>query len=139
MTIKNSDQQVLGALEQVSFPDYGIGTVTAKIDTGAYTGAFHCTNIRLEDVDGGKVLHFSPFDHPEITATADNFAVDFVRSSNGERQQRYFIGTTIKIGENEYPITLSLADRSDMKWPVLVGRRFLRQNNLLVDVKKASR
>ena len=31
-----------------------------------------------------------------------------------------------------YPITLSLADRSEMKWPVLIGRRFLRQNHFVL-------
>jgi hypothetical protein len=81
-------------------------------------------------------LHFSPFDHPEVTVTAHNFAIKYVRSSNGEVQKRYFIDTKITIQSKTYEIVLSLADRSEMKWPVLIGRRFLRQNNFLVDVRK---
>lgn len=128
--------KVIGSLEKVSFPQYGINDIVAKIDTGAYTGALHCTNITLEKVDGGKILHFSPFDHPEITKTADNFLIKYVKSSNGERQQRYFVDTTISLDGEDYEIILSLADRSEMKWPVLIGRKFLKNYDLLVDVRK---
>ena len=82
------------------------------------------------------VLRFSPFDHPEITVVADEFIVRHVKSSNGKTDNRYFIQTAITVQSKTYPITLSLADRSEMKWPVLIGRRFLRQHNFLVDVSK---
>jgi len=127
---------VLGIFEKVGFPEYGMDAVVAKIDTGAYTGALHCTNIQEESVEGGKVLHFTPFDTPELVKTADNFLVKYVKSSNGKREKRYLIETIILIQDEEFPIILSLADRSEMKWPVLIGRRFLRTNNLLVDVRK---
>ena len=123
----------VGVLEKVLFPDLGGIEVLAKIDTGAYTGALHCTKIRLVETTDGKSLHFSPFDHPEIEVASREFKKRIVKSSNGGLQQRYFIKTTIKIKGKTYPITLSLADRSEMKWPVLIGRRFLRANNFLVD------
>jgi hypothetical protein len=44
------------------------------------------------------------------------------------------ITTDIEVEGQKYPIILSLADRSAMKWPVLIGRRFLRKNHFLVDV-----
>ena len=131
--------KVLGVFEKVSFPEYGMDNITAKIDTGAYTGALHCTNIREEAVEDGKVLHFSPFDTPNLVKTADNFFVKHVRSSNGKREKRYLIATIITIQGEDYTIILSLADRSEMKWPVLIGRRFLRTNNLLVDVRKMNK
>jgi hypothetical protein len=124
--------KVIGAFEPIDFPEFGITGMKAKIDTGAYTGALHCTQISETD----KVLRFSPFDHPEIIIEEDDFVVRHVRSSNGAREKRYFITTQIMVQGKTYPVILSLADRSEMKWPVLIGRRFLRQNNFLVDVRK---
>jgi len=130
-------RKIVGRFELVTFPDFiKLGTIKAKIDTGAYTGALHCTKILEEETVSGKVLRFSPFDHPEIEMTMTDFAVKHVRSSNGESQSRYFINTAIKVQGHIYPIVLSLADRSEMKWPVLIGRRFLRTHNFLVDVSR---
>lgn len=128
--------RIIGTFEPVNFPDFKIGEVMAKIDTGAFTGALHCTKIQEKETAKGKVLKFSPFDHPEVVVTAKEYAVKYVRSSNGELQNRYFIDTTITIQDQTYPIALSLADRSEMKWPVLIGRRFLRRNHFLVDVRR---
>lgn len=133
---QDKDKPVIGSFEPVQFPDFDIGEIVAKIDTGAYTGALHCTKIREEETEQGKVLCFSPFDHPEKEMTISDFAVSYVRSSNGEAQSRYFIDTKIIIQGQTYPIVLSLADRSEMKWPVLIGRRFLRKHDFLVDVRK---
>ncbi len=126
---------ILGAFESVEFPEFNM-SVKAKIDTGAYTGALHCTRITESTTPEGQLLRFSPFDHPETAIETADFVVRHVKSSNGERQTRYFINTEIFIQGVTYPIILSLADRSEMKWPVLIGRRFLRQNNFLVDVNK---
>lgn len=137
--MKQTQPHILGSFETVSFPDFAaIGDVTAKIDTGAFTGALHCTQIREEKTENGVILHFSPFDHPDLEMSVDDFVIRHVRSSNGEGQSRYFINTTIEIQGKTYPIVLSLADRSEMKWPVLIGRRFLRNNNFLVDVSKGT-
>lgn len=131
--------KTLGFFELVTFPDFAkVGKIRAKIDTGAYTGALHCTKIYEEDTKSGKVLHFSPFDHPESKLSVTEYDARYVRSSNGHRQLRYIINTQISIHGETYPIVLSLADRSEMKWPVLIGRRFLRNNNFLVDVAKKS-
>ena len=128
--------KVIGTFVQVGFPEFGIADIKAKIDTGAYRGALHCTKIRLEEKKGKKTLHFSPFDHPEVKIKSDDFTVRHVTSSNGKTEDRYFIETSIAIAGQDYPIVLSLANRSEMKWPVLIGRRFLRQNNFLVDARQ---
>jgi hypothetical protein len=133
--MKTTPKKIIGSFESVIFPDFNGYEVIAKIDTGAYTGALHCTKIREED----NVLHFSPFDHPEIELSLTEYAVNHVKSSNGKAESRYFIDTNITIAGETYPIVLSLADRSEMKWPVLIGRKFLRQNNFLVDVTKVAK
>ena len=137
--MKHAEKKIIGSFETVVFPDFNGYEVTAKIDTGAFTGALHCTKIREETAENGKILHFSPFDHPEIELSLTEYAVNHVKSSNGKAESRYFIDTNIVIQGETYPIVLSLADRSEMKWPVLIGRKFLRSNQFIVDVSRMAK
>ncbi len=129
---------VIGVFERVSFPDFGMHDVRAKIDTGAYTGALHCTKIEEIKRPSGKVLKFSPFDNPQKTVTSQQYVVKNVKGSIGKGENRYFITTDIVIAGKLYQILLSLADRSEMKLSVLIGRRFLRNNHFVVDARKRS-
>ena len=54
-----------------------------------------------------------------------------ITSSNGETQRRYVIKTPLKIGDTEFKAEISLADRSDMKFPMLIGRSDLRRRFLV--------
>lgn len=128
--------KVLAAFEEITFPEFDMNRVHAKIDTGAYSGAIHTTRVHEEVEDGKRVLYFSPFDHPELIKKTTHYTKRRVRSSNGTSQIRFFIDTTIDIKGITYPIHISLADRSDMRWPVLIGRRFLKDNGFLVDVAR---
>jgi len=132
MTAKR--QKIVGSSEIVDFPEFNLCEVPAKIDTGADTGALHCTKIEEKTIKGKKTLVFSPFDKPELVITADVYSTRHVRSSNGHAKERFFISTTINVQGKEYPIQLSLADRTEMSWPVLIGKRFLADNEFLVDV-----
>jgi hypothetical protein len=129
---------IIGTFELVTFPEFGTSRVTAKIDTGAYTGALHCSKIGERDIEGGKTLVFIPLGSTKVIEK-DEFIIKYVRSSNGKRQKRYFISTQIIVQKKTYEITLSLADRSEMKRPVLIGRRFLKQHHFLVDPTRANR
>jgi hypothetical protein len=129
-------KKTIGLFAEVSFPEFGLNDVTAKIDTGAFTGALHATRIHEEKEKGERVLYFSPFDHPEDVHKTTVFERGMVRSSNGIETERYFIETNIVLQKHRYPITLSLVDRSRMKWPILIGRRFLRVNEFVVDVSR---
>lgn len=129
-------KKTIGLFETVSFPEFDLSDVTAKIDTGAFTGALHATHIHEEKEGKERVLYFSPFDHPEEVHKTTIFERGVVKSSNGIESKRYFIETSIVVQKHRYTITLSLIDRSRMKWPVLIGRRFLRANEFIVDVTK---
>lgn len=129
-------QKIVGSSEIIGFPVFDLFDVPAKIDTGADSGAIHCTTITEKTIDDKSVLQFSPFDHPERVIVATDYVVKLVRSSNGEATKRYFIDTTIEIQGQEYPIHLSLADRTEMTWPVLIGKRFLQEQHFLVDVSR---
>ncbi len=118
----------------IDFPEFSASQIATKVDTGAYSGCFHATNIKLNSTGGADVLEFSPFDHPEIRYSTIHFITKHVKSSNGHIEERFFIDTDIILLGERYPIRLSLADRSSMKWPVLIGRKFLKQHKFLVDV-----
>jgi hypothetical protein len=134
----NEISTILGEFEIVEFPQYEVANLVAKIDTGADTGALHCTNVREEITPKGKFLHFSPFDHPEVTETTTMYKARLVRSSNGTVVRRYYIDTIIRIQGRDYEIHLSLADREKMQYQVLIGKRFLKAHKLLVDVSRNS-
>lgn len=132
-------KQVIGVFEKVDFPEFGMKGIDAKIDTGAFTGSLHTTKMHEEDEGGIKYLYFSPFDHPKEVHRTNNFERGIIKSSNGAEERRYFIETSIMLRGKRYAITLTLADRSEMKLPVLIGRRFLHANDLVVDVSELNR
>jgi hypothetical protein len=132
-------EKVIGAFEKVSFPDFGLFDVVAKIDTGATSGSLHATRIKeVELPTGEKALSFVPYGKKK-RIMVNSFALKEVRSSNGVSSLRYFVPTTIEIEGVQYPIEVSLADRTLMKKAVLVGRQFLRSHGFVVDPKKGTK
>jgi hypothetical protein len=71
---------------------------------------------------------------PKTVVFDDYFERDF-KSSFGETERRYCVHTTIKIGRKKIRSSVSLSNRSDMKFQVLVGRKTLLRK-FLVDVSK---
>ncbi len=130
------NREVFGSFERVSIPSLGIINAVAKVDTGAYSGALHCSKIReyTSKIGGKKILKFVPSNNHGHTQEVSHFVRSYIRSSTGHRTKRYLFDTKIVIKDKEYPIRIGLSDRSDMNYEILIGRRFLRENNLLVDV-----
>ncbi|MEP7204660.1 MAG: RimK/LysX family protein [Candidatus Saccharibacteria bacterium] len=127
----------IGAFEYVSLPALRMENVIAKIDTGAYSGAVHCSRIKVltRKIDGVKVLQFIPSNNHDHVVELENYKMTNVRSSTGQRLKRYLIETDIVIRNQRYTVNIGLSNRSDMQREVLIGRRFLRQNDMLVDVR----
>lgn len=127
----------IGAFEHVSLPALRMENVIAKIDTGAYSGAVHCSHIKVQrrKTDGVKVLQFVPSNNHDHMVELENYKMTNVRSSTGHRLKRYLIETDIIIRNRRYTVNIGLSDRSDMQREILIGRRFLRQNSMLVDVR----
>ncbi|HEU4716677.1 MAG TPA: RimK/LysX family protein [Bacteroidia bacterium] len=128
--------ETVGRREVVDFPDLGLFGLTAKIDTGANTTALHCHHVRLEN----GVLHFRLLDesHPEYQDREhvfQKFEQKLIRSSFGEQEMRYIVRTRIRIGKRTIRSIVSLTDRKNMKYPVLIGRRLLK-HRFVVDVTK---
>jgi len=132
--------KTVGCLEYVSFPDIGLSNVLAKIDTGAFSGAIHCTGIKVvrRGKERRRILKFKPLGESTMAQETDFFDETYVRSATGHRVKRFVIATTIICGGKPYRIKIGLSDRSDMKREALIGRRFLRENGIIVDVRKNS-
>ncbi|WP_161890216.1 ATP-dependent zinc protease family protein [Pontibacter russatus] len=135
------EKKTIGRRELVSFPELDIDAIEAKIDTGAYTSAIHCSNIHEETApDGAKVIALDLLDpsHPQYNHKKLKFSeydLREIKSSFGEVQERYVIRTKIKFFDEEIEEEFSLSDRSDMKYPVLIGRKLL-QHRFIVDVAR---
>ncbi len=128
---------IIGWREFVSLPELGLLDFTAKIDTGALTTALHATDIRRYISDNGKEwVQFRPPDlghaAPEIchARVTDHRQV---KSSSGASEDRYFIRTNLKVEQREFLVEISLTDRGEMKYPMIIGRTALRGHGLVVD------
>lgn len=128
----------IGRIDKADFPLLHLTNIEVKIDTGAYTSTIHCKNMKVED-DYLKCVFLDP-EHPayhEKEFAFDKYDVRVVKSSNGVAQARYRILTEIVLFGKVYPIFLTLSDREEMKYPVLLGRKFLTKR-FVVDINKTN-
>lgn len=121
--------KLIGRRELVSFPEFNLTQVEAKIDTGAYTSSIHCKNIFLN-----KFQLEVTFENNSMFAFKD-FTLKKIKNSFGEMEERYVIKTIIQIARKKIHTTISLSDRANMRYPVLIGRRLLK-NKFIVDVNQ---
>ncbi len=125
---------VIGRDEMIKFPHLGVGLVDGRVDTGARTSSMHASNIELFDKEDERWVRFDFEEYLGLEARL--WKQKYVRSSNGKKESRYFIRTQVKFANGKkYPITMSLTDRSKMRFPVLLGRRLLA-GKFIVDVGK---
>ena len=119
--------KIIGRREFVGFPLLNMNQLIAKIDTGAYSNAIHCTYIELK-----KDQLFVKFLNDEIHVFSD-FAQKKIKNSSGEMEERFIIQTTVHLGGKKINTRMSLTDRGNMRYPILIGRRLLKRK-FLVDV-----
>jgi hypothetical protein len=129
--------QILGWRDKIDFPSLHLQDVPVKIDTGARTSSLHCHNPKID----GDFIIFSPLPdvNPQHHGKRFRFRIKdrrLVRNSFGQVEWRFFVRTKIRILERSVSVTFSLADRSSMEFPVLLGRNALRKR-FLVDVSLA--
>lgn len=128
--------QVLGRNDRVDLPLLGLFDIHAKVDTGAYTCCLHCS--KAEVVNGQLEFTLLDQEHPEFTGMKfvfKKFTQREIKNSFGEAEMRYIIKTQIKIFDRKIRAEFSLSNRGNLKFPVLLGRKILR-NRFLIDVTK---
>ncbi|MGB7374895.1 ATP-dependent zinc protease [Pontixanthobacter sp.] len=128
------EKHTVGWREVVSLPELDITGIPAKIDTGARTSSLHAVNIDLFDRDGEEVARFDldfgagkAYRHCEAIRVAHRT----ITSSNGTAEERLIVKTVLSMGAHTFRAEFSLADRSDMVFPMLVGRTALKNRYLV--------
>jgi len=130
----DNSKQTIGWREWVSLPGLGIEQLKAKVDTGARTSALHAFSVKeFVNADGETCVRFGV--HPdqrtlerEIFCEAPVLDKRVVRDSGGHAQERFVIGIQMHIGPHIIPIELTLTDRDDMLFRMLIGRTAMAGN-----------
>lgn len=133
---------VLGWREWIGLPDFGVPLIKAKVDTGARTSSIHAMQIELVEIDHKKFVkfvlpHYRGDGHGPIHCTAPLVAIRGIRSSNGEQDERYIISSHIAVGHHRVKVEISLANRSLMGFPMLLGRTAIKAGRFLVQPAKS--
>ncbi|HSM52686.1 MAG TPA: RimK/LysX family protein [Erythrobacter sp.] len=136
MATAKAPPALVGWREMVGLPDLASVRIPAKIDTGARTSSLHATDIERFDRDGQRWVRFlldlGQGRNEAVTCEVPRADRRIITSSNGEAQDRFIIRTRLVLGEYAFRAEFSLADRSDMKFPILIGRTALK-GRFLVD------
>jgi len=117
---------LIGRREWIALPDLGVSPLNAKIDSGARSSSIHATDVVL--AGDQQSVRFTTLNHynESIQCVAPVAATRRVRSSSGIACRRIFIETTAVLpGGFRWKILASLANRSEMRCPMLLGRRAL--------------
>lgn len=141
--MKKLSQKIIGRIEEVDLPEWGFYNLEAKIDTGAYTSSLHCHHIEPFTKNSERWIRFYLLDPDHVSYSDQKMELPIhdkreVKSSNGETELRYFVQTKIIFFGEPYFIEFSLTDRSAMKYPLLIGRKFLKKGPFIVDVTQTN-
>lgn len=132
---------VIGWREWLALPDLGVHAVKAKIDTGARSSTLHAFDLERFERGGRPWVRFVV--HPvqrstRETVTAEALLLDerHIRNSGGKQQLRPVILTTVDLAGDCWPIELTLTNRDEMGFRMLLGRQAVR-NRYVVDAGRS--
>lgn len=135
-SMKDRTPVLIGWREHITLPSLGLDNIEAKIDTGARTTALHASRIRTFDQDGDLWVEFHP-EHDRLNKVSmcrcpvkERRAIT---NTSGVPENRIIIRTLLLIAGHRLTVDISLADRADMAFPIIIGRTALRRGRLLVD------
>ncbi len=129
---------IIQNIEKVDFPDLKLKGIECKIDSGATTSSLHCSKIKIDRKL--KRVSFTPLDKSYDQYEGKMITLPLhseikVQSSNGQEEPRALIKTDVIIKGKRIETFISLADRAELDYPVLIGKdilsgRFLIQAGL---------
>lgn len=133
-----TEQLDIGWREWVSLPELNIPAIKAKIDTGAKTSSLHAFYLESYKDAGIDYVKFKI--HPlqrkkEIVIECICPILDkrVVKDSGGHAEERFAIYTPIKLGELLIPAEVTLTNREDMQFRMLLGRTTLNKADIKID------
>lgn len=122
----------IGWREWLALPDLGVEAIKAKVDTGARTSVLHAWDVEIVERRGVTRVRFVL--HPvqrstreTVSCVADLHEMRTVRNSGGGSEQRPVIVTTASLGEQLWPIEVTLTRRDAMGFRMLLGRSAVRR------------
>ncbi|TDT16489.1 hypothetical protein BDK89_2080 [Ilumatobacter fluminis] len=137
MSESSAQLAVAGWREWIGLPDLDVSWVKAKLDTGARSSAIHAWDIEPFERDGAEWVRFQL--HPWQMSDLDAVDVELpvvdrrtIRSSTGHEEERYVVRTKIRVLDLDLTADLTLTNRDEMGFRMLVGREALR-GSILVD------
>lgn len=138
MTTSGEPQTLqFGWEEWISLPDLGVPALRAKVDTGARTSALHAFDIETFGPSARPKVRFTVHPIPGrddlvIPCSAPILDRREVASSNGEKELRYVIESTLQVDGDHWPIEITLTNRSSMTSRMLLGRQALKDHISIV-------
>lgn len=141
--VSKESKRIIGAAAKITEANSGIEFM-ARVDTGAATCSIHVEDLeienespkRLENV--GKNVRFllkGPHGESKWVETKIVAAVRVKSSAlkNGDFDRRYKVRLPLQWKDFRKEVRVTLNDRAEMAYPLLIGRNFLR-GDFLVDV-----
>jgi hypothetical protein len=129
--------KVIGWREWVSFPDFDVTTIKAKIDTGARTSSLHALAIEEFRVGTQEMVRFQV--HPEQRSSKESVVLEVpiidrrsVKASSGQSEDRLVVLARLELLGEVWDAELTLTRRDEMGFRMLLGRQAMR-HRFLVD------
>lgn len=137
VVVPEIDVRVIGQVEYVDIMPAGIRQ-KARIDTGAETTSIGAQNIQQFERDGRRWVKFKVYyggeeDVVEFVKPMERRVL--IKRHGTENVERPVVKMRLAIGSIEQELEVSLADRLQFQYPVLIGRNFL-DGKVLVDVSR---
>jgi hypothetical protein len=131
---------VIGWKEYVSFPEWGVRRVKAKVDTGARTSVLDVAGYDLFETPAGLVaelrLRLCRRDPERVAVVrAPVLRMVVVRNSGGVPERRPLVEAAVKVGPVTRRIPLTVTCRRGMCFRMLLGRKAL-EGAFVVDVSR---
>ncbi|GJL54861.1 MAG: ribosomal protein S6 modification protein [Nitrospirales bacterium] len=135
------NKTTIGWREWVALPDLGVERIKAKIDTGARTSALHAFDIQVYEERGKHWVRFAvhPYQRNDTdvqTCVCPIRESRVVTNSGGTQEERLVIETQLTVGVQSWPIEVTLTNRDQMGFRMLLGRTALR-GHFLIDPGKS--
>jgi ribosomal protein S6--L-glutamate ligase len=132
-----SSKIIVGSEEWCGFPDIGLPAIKARVDSGAATSSLHAFNIVPFDREGQPWVRFDV--HPlhgdqSVVVRHEAPILDRrrVKNTSGIAEERYVIKERLVLGDQSWPVELTLANRDAMGYRMLLGRQAM-EGRILVD------
>ncbi|MEH6589026.1 MAG: RimK/LysX family protein [Halioglobus sp.] len=128
---------IIGAVEWVQV-EPGNLRMEARIDSGAETTSIHAENIQLLEREGKRYVRYNLLDQHsgEVRPMEARLRRQvLIKQHKADPERRYVVRMWVTLGDTRSRIDVTLSDRMDFEYPMLVGRNLL-VDTVIVDVSR---